>query len=54
MNKEIGEIIVKTFFVKRLQQRVLFELFSNKKRREEIERLDSTIECLLNNFLYSQ
>jgi hypothetical protein len=32
MNKEIEEIIIKSFSNKRIQQRVLFELSSPKKR----------------------
>lgn len=39
MNKEIEEIIVKSFFTKRLQDRVLFELFSKKKRHDALGRL---------------
>jgi hypothetical protein len=40
MNKEIEEIIVKSFFTKRLQDRVLFELFSKKdKRQDALDRL---------------
>jgi hypothetical protein len=40
MNKEIEEIIVKSFFAKRLQDRVMFELFSKKdKRRDALGRL---------------
>jgi hypothetical protein len=40
MNKEIEEIIVKSFFTKRLQDRVLFELFSKKdKRHDALSRL---------------
>jgi hypothetical protein len=32
MNKGIEEIVVKTFFEKRIQERVMYELFSPKKR----------------------
>lgn len=39
MNKAIEEIIVKSFFTKRLQDRVLFELFSKKKRQDALSRL---------------
>ena len=38
MNKEIEEIIVKSFFVKRIQQRVLFELSSPQKRNDVFGR----------------
>lgn len=38
MNKEIEEKIVKTFFVKRIQQRVLFELSSPRKRYDAFGR----------------
>ncbi|OIK14255.1 hypothetical protein BIV60_12170 [Bacillus sp. MUM 116] len=40
MNKELEKIIVKSFFNKRIQQRVLFELFSPKKRRDALSRLN--------------
>jgi hypothetical protein len=40
MNKEIEEIIVKTFFIKKIQQRVQFELSSNKKRLDRIARIE--------------
>jgi hypothetical protein len=39
MNGEYEEIIVKTFFTKRLQVRVMFELSSPKKRKEALNRL---------------
>lgn len=40
MNKEIEEIIVKSFFTKRIQDRILFELFSKKdKRHDALSRL---------------
>ncbi|PEZ00309.1 hypothetical protein CN326_22760 [Bacillus sp. AFS018417] len=39
MNKKIEEIIVKSFFNKRIQQRVLFELFSPSKRSYALSRL---------------
>jgi hypothetical protein len=39
MNKEIEEIIVKSFFNKRIQQRVLFELSSPKKRWDALRGL---------------
>jgi hypothetical protein len=38
MNKEIEEAIVKSFFNKNKQQRVLFELFSPQKRRDALCR----------------
>ncbi|MEY8754357.1 hypothetical protein AB9M93_07285 [Peribacillus frigoritolerans] len=40
MDKELEDIIVKSFFNKRIQQRVLFELFSAKKRMDAIGRLN--------------
>jgi hypothetical protein len=52
MNKEIEEIIVKTFFIKKIQQRVLFELSSNKKRRDRIARIESPLECFRKEFIY--
>ncbi|AFU13424.1 TPA: hypothetical protein QCY38_004575 [Bacillus toyonensis] len=39
MDKKLEEIIVKSFFTKRLQNRVLFELSSSKKRKDAIGRL---------------
>lgn len=39
MNKEQEEIIIKSFFEKRIQKRVLFELFSSKKRKNALFRL---------------
>lgn len=36
MNKEVETIIVKTFFEKRIQERVLFELSAPKKRKDAI------------------
>lgn len=52
MNKEIEEIIVKTFFIKRLQERVLFDLSSSKKRRDRISRLESPFDCLNKEFIF--
>ncbi|QGM29481.1 hypothetical protein GI482_03400 [Bacillus sp. N3536] len=43
MNKEIEEIIVKTFFEKRIQQRVLFELSSPQKRYDAFGRRNNFI-----------
>ncbi|PFX96064.1 hypothetical protein COL41_11995 [Bacillus mycoides] len=39
MDKKLEEIIVKSFFTKRLQDRVLLELSSTKKRKDAIGRL---------------
>lgn len=39
VDKELEEVIVNAFFSKRIQQRVLFELFSPKKRGDAINRL---------------
>ena len=39
MDKEKEKIIVKSFFEKRLQDRVLFELHSAKRRKDAIGRL---------------
>lgn len=52
MDKELEEIIVKSFFNKRIQQRVLFELFSPKKRHDALSRLcHNYMETLRNEFL---
>ncbi|GAB1792813.1 hypothetical protein [Priestia megaterium] len=42
MNKEIEEKVVKSFFAKRIQERVMFELFSSKKRDDALHRLNHT------------
>lgn len=52
MDKELEEIIVKSFFNKRIQQRVLFELFSPKKRRDAIHRLSNYSITLRNEFMF--
>ncbi|WP_299095735.1 hypothetical protein [uncultured Metabacillus sp.] len=39
IDKELEEIIIKSFFNKRIQERVLFELFSQKKRDNVMNRL---------------
>lgn len=43
MNKEIEEVIVKTFFKKRIQQRILFELSSPTKRYDAFGRRNDFI-----------
>lgn len=47
MNKDIEQAIVKSFFAKRLQDRVLFELSSAKKRRDALNRLCHSYESTL-------
>lgn len=42
MNKELEEKVVKSFFTKRIQERVMFELFSSKKRDDALHRLNHT------------
>ncbi|WP_033541166.1 hypothetical protein [Planococcus sp. CAU13] len=39
MKKEMEELIVKSFFEKNVQERVLHELFSSKKRNHALNRL---------------
>lgn len=39
MNKEYEEIIVRSFFEKRIQNRIIFELLSTKKRKDALSRL---------------
>jgi hypothetical protein len=52
MNKEIEEIIVKSFFNKRIQQRVLFELSSPKKRWDPLRGLrHKYYDTLRNEFM---
>ncbi|MFJ7730239.1 hypothetical protein ACIQXV_29710 [Neobacillus sp. NPDC097160] len=53
MNKEIEEIIVKSFFNKGIQQRMLFELSSSKKRGDAIGRLNHNyLDTLRNEFMF--
>lgn len=47
MGKELDEIIVKSFFNKTIQQRVLFELSSPKKRLDAIKRLNHNYSVTL-------
>lgn len=49
MDKQLEEIIVKSFFNKRLQDRVLFELTSTKKRKDAIGRLSHNYMDVLND-----
>ncbi|MDQ6418517.1 hypothetical protein RB620_03610 [Paenibacillus sp. LHD-117] len=48
MNSELETIVVKTFFEKRIQERVLFELSSPKKRKDAIGRLNHHYKQTLN------
>ncbi|WP_242237398.1 hypothetical protein [Bacillus cereus group sp. BfR-BA-01316] len=48
MDKEYEETFVKKFFSKRLRDRVLFELFSPKKRRDALWRLNHNYNVVLN------
>jgi hypothetical protein len=47
MGKELDEVIVKSFFNKTIQQRILFELSSPKKRRDAINRLNHKYSATL-------
>lgn len=49
MDKKIEEIIIKSFFDKRIQDRILFELASVKKRQHAIGRLSHNYTDVLNN-----
>ena len=52
MNKQLDEIIVKSFFNRKIQQRVLFELSTPKKRLDAIQRLNHNYsETLRNEFM---
>ncbi len=52
MNKKVEEILIKSFITKRIQDRVLFELFSKKKRLDALQRLNHNyLETLRNEFL---
>ncbi|MFC5650626.1 hypothetical protein ACFPYJ_16135 [Paenibacillus solisilvae] len=48
MNIDLESIIVKTFFEKRIQERVLFELSALKKRKDAIGRLNHHYKQTLN------
>ncbi|HDR7361333.1 hypothetical protein CN544_29125 [Bacillus toyonensis] len=48
MDKEYEEAFVKNFFSKNLRDRVLFELFSPKKRRDALWRLNHNYNVALN------
>ncbi len=47
MNKEMEELIVKSFFEKRAQERVLHELFTPEKRSQALNRLCHQYEKML-------
>lgn len=47
MKKEMEELIVKSFFEKNVQERVLHELFSPKKRDQALNRLCHEYEKML-------
>ncbi|WP_409291325.1 hypothetical protein [Peribacillus sp. SCS-37] len=54
MDKEREKVIVKAFFTKRLQDRVIFELSSAKKRKDALSRLcHSYRETLREEYLFS-
>jgi hypothetical protein len=44
VDKEQEETIVKAFFNKRIKERVMFELFSQKRRADALHRLNHTYE----------
>jgi hypothetical protein len=48
MNSNLEKIIVKTFFEKRIQERVLFELSAPNKRKDAIGRLNHHYKQTLN------
>ena len=48
MDEERERIIVKSFFKKNRQERILFELFSPRRRRDAISRLSHEFRNLLN------
>lgn len=47
MNKEIEEMFAKTFLDKRINERVIFELQSNKKRGQAISRFCHSSEDMI-------
>jgi hypothetical protein len=48
MDKEYEESLVKGFFKKKMQDRIIFELSSEKKRRNALDRLCHNFEKILN------
>jgi hypothetical protein len=52
MEKETEELVVKAFFKKSVQPRILYELFSQKKRRNAIDKLNHRyMEMLRKEFM---
>lgn len=49
MDKEQERVLVQSFFVKRVQERVLNELFTPKKRDMALQRLDHRYLSMLKN-----
>ncbi|WP_214804754.1 hypothetical protein [Exiguobacterium sp. s46] len=49
MDKEQERVLVQSFFVKRVQERVLHELFTPKKRDMALQRLDHRYLSMLKN-----
>lgn len=47
MNKEYEEIVVRNFFEKRIQNRIIFELLSTKKRKDALSRLSHSYKDVL-------
>jgi len=48
MDTEIEKIIIKSFFLKRYHERILFELSSYKRRRDALFRLSHNYNSILN------
>ncbi|MGG4438652.1 hypothetical protein AAXE64_29285 [Priestia megaterium] len=48
MDKKIEELLIRKFFKRSLQDRVLFELFSRKKRKNALSRLCHNYDDTLN------
>ncbi|OGO78121.1 MAG: hypothetical protein A2Y23_01570 [Clostridiales bacterium GWB2_37_7] len=49
MDREYERLIVKTFFNKRYQERIIYELSSEKKRKDAIRRLSHNWNIILNS-----
>jgi hypothetical protein len=51
MDNQLEEIIVKSFFVKRIRKRAIFELFSSQRRKDALSRLSNGREVLIEKYM---
>ncbi|ARV96484.1 TPA: hypothetical protein QC160_005231 [Bacillus cereus] len=52
MDKEYEELIVRSFFSKKIQDRIIFELTSPKKRVKTLGRLAHNHDTILNSMYF--